>query len=35
MCFVGGVLFSVGDRGSVCVVGGMLVQGVTEVGCVL
>ena len=24
-----------GDRGRVCVVGGVLVQGVTEVGCVL
>ena len=23
------------DRGRVCIVGGMLVQGVTEVGCVL
>ena len=24
-----------GDRGSVCVVGGVLIQGVTEIGCVL
>ena len=33
--FCRGCVVSVGDRGSVCVVGGMLVQGVTEVGCVL
>ena len=34
MCCSGRV-GSGGDRGMVCVVGGVLVQGVTEVGCVL
>ena len=30
-----GACRSGGDRGGMCGVGGMLVQGVTEVGCVL